>query len=46
MSELQGTWATQEIDYFEITCELFYAGLLGGIEVGLPFRVFMASLLG
>lgn len=45
-SELHGAFAPQEIDYFEITYDLFHAGFLGGLEVGLPFRVFIASLLG
>lgn len=44
-SGLEGDWATQEIHYFEIVLELFRAGLLGGIEVGLPFRTFIANLL-
>lgn len=45
-SELTGPWTTQEIDYFEFTYELFHTGLLMGLEVGLPFKMFMAGLLG
>lgn len=45
-SEIQGCWTATEIDYFEFTYELFEAGLLDGIEVGLPVRYFMSELLG
>lgn len=46
LSELQGSWIPAENDYFEFTLELFLAGLLHGIEVGLPVRYFMSELLG
>lgn len=45
-SEVQGPWTETENAYFEYAYELFRAGLLRGIEVGLPLRFFMSELLG
>lgn len=45
-SEVQGPWTETENAYFEFAYELFRAGLLRGIEIGLPLRFFMSELLG
>lgn len=45
-SEVQGPWTETENAYFEFAYELFRAGLLHGIEIGLPLRFFMSELLG
>lgn len=45
-SEVQGPWTETENAYFEFAHDLFRAGLLEGIEVGLPLRFFMSELLG
>ena len=45
-SEVQGPWTDTENAYFDFAYELFRAGLLRGIEIGLPLRFFMSELLG
>lgn len=45
-SEVHGPWTPAENDYFEFTYELFHSGLLRGVDVGLPVRLFLSELLG
>lgn len=45
-SEVQLEWTETETAYYECAYGLFRAGLLRGIEVGLPLRFFMSELLG
>lgn len=43
---INGKLTPQETGYFDLTYQLFHDGMLKGIEVGLPFPVFMAAVLG
>lgn len=45
-SALQGKLCTQEVDYIELTYELFRDGMIHGVPVGMAFVDFMAALLG
>lgn len=45
-SALQGELCAQEVDYIELTYELFRDGMIQGVPIGMAFVDYMAALLG